>query len=236
GQMDIIADLAYPLPVVTIVEMLGFPAEDFPRIKQWSDDLAAALSLNPSPKQQTRSNQAWNEIRGYFEQVVARMQRTPGNSLLSRLLEAENEPDGLNRDQIFTNCVLLLSAGHETTTNLIGNGMLALLRNRDQWDLLVRQPDLIESAVDELLRYDKELGDFVFEVTEGYLIENGRIAEPVRGATLTGNGPDVLKKIVMVGSDLGFGIGTCGKDGQGVPVADAQPTLLIAEITVGGAA
>ncbi len=79
-------------------------------------------------------------------------------------------------------------------------------------------------------------GDFVFEVTEGYLIGNGAIAEPVRGATLTGNGPDILKKIVQVGSDLGFGIGTCGKDGQGVPVADAQPTLLIAEITVGGAA
>jgi TldD protein len=79
-------------------------------------------------------------------------------------------------------------------------------------------------------------GDFVFEVSEGYLIEKGEIAEPVRGATLTGNGPDVLKKIVMVGSDLGFGIGTCGKDGQGVPVADAQPTLLISEITVGGVA
>jgi len=79
-------------------------------------------------------------------------------------------------------------------------------------------------------------GDFVFEVTEGYLIENGAIGEPVRGATLTGNGPDILKKVVQVGSDLGFGIGTCGKDGQGVPVADAQPTLLISEITVGGAA
>ncbi len=79
-------------------------------------------------------------------------------------------------------------------------------------------------------------GDFVFEVSEGYLIDNGAIAEPVRGATLTGNGPDILKKIVQVGSDLGFGIGTCGKDGQGVPVADAQPTLLIEEITVGGAA
>ncbi|MGD0390655.1 MAG: cytochrome P450, partial [Tepidisphaeraceae bacterium] len=154
GRMDLIADLAYPLPVVTIVEMLGFPAEDFPRIKRWSDDLAAALSLNPSPEQQTRSNQAWNEIRAYFEQVVARMERASGHSMLSRLLEAENEPDGLNRDEIFTNCVLLLSAGHETTTNLIGNGMLALLRNRDQWELLVRQPDLIESAVDELLRYD----------------------------------------------------------------------------------
>ena len=77
-------------------------------------------------------------------------------------------------------------------------------------------------------------GDFVFEVTEGYLIENGRVGEPVRGATLTGNGPEVLKNIDMLGSDLGFGIGTCGKDAQGVPVADAQPTLRIPEIVVGG--
>lgn len=79
-------------------------------------------------------------------------------------------------------------------------------------------------------------GNFVFEVSEGYLIENGRVIEPVRGATLTGNGPEVLKKITMVGNDLGFGIGTCGKEGQGVPVSDAQPTLLISGITVGGAA
>jgi TldD protein len=79
-------------------------------------------------------------------------------------------------------------------------------------------------------------GDFVFEVSEGYLIEDGVVGEPVRGATLAGNGPEVLKKITMVGSDLGFGIGTCGKDGQGVPVADAQPTLLISGITVGGSA
>ncbi len=79
-------------------------------------------------------------------------------------------------------------------------------------------------------------GNFVFEVSEGYLIENGQVTEPVRGATLTGNGPEVLKKITMVGNDLGFGIGTCGKEGQGVPVSDAQPTLLISGITVGGAA
>jgi len=77
-------------------------------------------------------------------------------------------------------------------------------------------------------------GDFVFEVTEGYLIDGGRAGEPVRGATLTGNGPEVLMNIDMVGSDLGFGIGTCGKDAQGVPVADAQPTLRIPEIVVGG--
>ncbi|NOY53971.1 MAG: TldD/PmbA family protein [Deltaproteobacteria bacterium] len=77
-------------------------------------------------------------------------------------------------------------------------------------------------------------GDFVFEVSEGYRIENGKVGEPVRGATLTGNGPEVLMKIDRVGSDSGDAIGTCGKDGQGVPVSDAQPTLRIPEITVGG--
>jgi TldD protein len=77
-------------------------------------------------------------------------------------------------------------------------------------------------------------GDFIFEVNEGYLIEKGSVGEPVRGATLIGNGPRVLKEIDMIGSDLGFGIGTCGKDGQGVPVADAQPTLRIPELVVGG--
>lgn len=77
-------------------------------------------------------------------------------------------------------------------------------------------------------------GDFVFDVTEGYLIENGTVTEPVRGATLTGNGPEVLQMIDMVGNDHGFAIGTCGKDGQGVPVSDAQPTIRIPNLTVGG--
>jgi TldD protein len=77
-------------------------------------------------------------------------------------------------------------------------------------------------------------GDFVFEVQEGYLIESGSVGELVRGATLVGNGPEVLKSIDMVASDLGFSIGTCGKDAQGVPVSDAMPTLRISEIVVGG--
>jgi TldD protein len=77
-------------------------------------------------------------------------------------------------------------------------------------------------------------GDFVFEVSEGYLIEKGSVCEPVRGAILIGNGPQVLREIDRVGDDLGFSIGTCGKDGQGVPVGDAQPTLRIPELVVGG--
>ncbi|HEY4716448.1 MAG TPA: TldD/PmbA family protein [bacterium] len=77
-------------------------------------------------------------------------------------------------------------------------------------------------------------GDFVFQVIEGYIIEKGALGEMVRGATIAGNGPEILKTIDMVGRDLGYGIGTCGKDGQGVPVSDAQPTLRIPEIIVGG--
>ncbi len=77
-------------------------------------------------------------------------------------------------------------------------------------------------------------GDFVFDVAEGYLIEGGEVGPLVRGATLTGNGPEVLRRVEMIGNDLGFTIGTCGKDGQGVPVGDAQPTLYINEILIGG--
>jgi TldD protein len=77
-------------------------------------------------------------------------------------------------------------------------------------------------------------GDFVFAVTEGYLIEKGKLGAPIRGATLVGNGPKVLSIVDLVGNDLGFSTGTCGKDGQGAPVTDAQPTLRIPELTVGG--
>ena len=77
-------------------------------------------------------------------------------------------------------------------------------------------------------------GDFIFDVQEGYMIENGEVSYPVRGATLIGNGPRTLMDIDRVGSDLGFAIGVCGKEGQGVPVGDAQPTIRIRELTVGG--
>jgi TldD protein len=101
--------------------------------------------------------------------------------------------------------------------------------------------EIIASLKDGLLvkkmgggQVDTVNGDFVFEISEAYKIENGKVLHPVRGATLIGNGPKILVEIDLVGSDLGFGIGTCGKDGQGVPVSDAQPTLRIPTIIVGG--
>jgi TldD protein len=83
---------------------------------------------------------------------------------------------------------------------------------------------------------DVTSGNFVFSCSEAYMIRDGKVAEPIRDATLIGNGPEVLRAIDMVGTDLGYGVGTCGKEGQGVPVADAQPTLRIPSITVGGVA
>ena len=104
------------------------------------------------------------------------------------------------------------------------------------------KPEEIISSVDSGMyvkrmgggQVDTSSGDFVFRVNEGYRIEKGRITDPVRGATLIGNGPEILRQIDMVGSDLGFDIGTCGKDGQQVPVSDAQPTIRVPSITVGG--
>jgi len=81
---------------------------------------------------------------------------------------------------------------------------------------------------------DTTSGDFVFGIEEGYLVINGEIKHPIRGATLIGNGPKILEKIEMIGNDIGFAPGTCGKDGQGVPVTDGMPTLFISEITIGG--
>jgi cytochrome P450 len=159
GSMDIIRDLAVPLPVAVIAELLGFPPEDFDRLKQWSDDFAAALTVNPTVDQQMASDRSREEMREYFDRVVEQLKRKPGENLISTLLaegvERENSPDArLTRREFFANCALLLAAGHETTTNLIGNSMLALLRHPDQLRDLQQHPELIVDAIEELLRFD----------------------------------------------------------------------------------
>jgi len=154
GQMELIGDLAYPLPVFVIVEMLGFPAEDYEKFKRWSDEMTASLALNAKPEHHAIAAEARDQLRDYFDRVVLPMKNRPADSLISRLLETEGQPGGLSREEIFSNSVLLLAAGHETTTNLIGNGVVALMQNRDQWAQLVADPLLVESAVEEILRYD----------------------------------------------------------------------------------
>jgi cytochrome P450 len=179
GQMDIIADLAYPLPVVVIAELLGFPPEDYERIKQWSDQMAGSLALTADPAAHALAATARDELREYFNHLVPTLKEHRSDNLISTLLTTEHLPEALNREEIFSNAVLLLAAGHETTTNLIGNGMLALLNHPDQFQLLREKPELIDSAVEEFLRYDSPV-QWSSRVTGETMEVGGKTIEPAR--------------------------------------------------------
>ena len=156
GSIDIMRDVAGPLPVAVIAVMLGIPPEDRGRFKHWSDDIAAAANLVQGLSDETlnRSAVAYQELTEYFRDLVGRMRSGTGEGVLAAMAAAEEQGDRLSEGELYANAILLLNAGHETTTNLIGNGTLALLQNRDQWRRLLDKPELVEDAVEELLRYD----------------------------------------------------------------------------------
>ena len=153
-RIDLIAALGYPLPVTVIAEMLGVPAEDMDRFEGWSNDIALIVEPILSPAQVESVRRATEEIFAYFETIVEARRHEPRDDLVSALLAAEEEGDRLTREELLSTMLLILIAGNETTRNLIGNGMLALLRHPDQLQRLRDTPELLESAVDELLRYD----------------------------------------------------------------------------------
>jgi cytochrome P450 len=154
GDFDLIADLAYPLPVIVIAEMLGIPPQDRDTFKRWSDDVAASLGPLTAPEVAERARQSVIEMTDYFRQAVAQRRRHPREDLISGLVAAEEQGQALSEQEVLATLILLLVAGNETTTNLIGNGMLALFRHPDQWQRLCRQPELVRTAVEELLRYE----------------------------------------------------------------------------------
>jgi len=156
GDIDVIADLAYPLPVTIISEMLGVPAEDHEVFQGWSREMAR--SLDPDfvlpPEVVLRRQKAREEFAEYFRALIARRRGDLRDDLVSALIAVEDGGETLSEDELLATCILLLIAGHETTVNLIGNGMLALLRHPDQMALLRDDPSLIKTAVEELLRFD----------------------------------------------------------------------------------
>ena len=155
--MDVIADLAYPLPVSVISEMLGVPAEDRDLFRGWSADIARsldAITLPTEPEVVERGNAARHALSSYFRALIAERRRRPQRDLLSDLIAAEEQGDKLSEEELMATILLLFVAGHETTVNLIGNGALALLRNPNQLEALRRSPALIGGAIEELLRYD----------------------------------------------------------------------------------
>ena len=155
--MDVIADLAYPLPITVICEMLGVPTGDRGTIRQWSSDVARSLDAIGIPSDAeivARGRAARRELGDYFRRLLPERRRRPQDDLLSLLIAAEEQGDKLSEGELLATCVLLFIAGHETTVNLIGNGLLALLRHPDQLKRLRDDPALIQGAVEELLRYD----------------------------------------------------------------------------------
>jgi cytochrome P450 len=153
GGMDLIEDLAYPLPVMVIAEMLGVPPEDHEMFKAGSAAIAAALDpVGPGPAPSGDAERA--RLREYLAGIIAARRAEPRDDLVSRLVEAEEEGDRLDAGELLQMCVLLLVAGHETTVNLIGNGVNALLDDPVALARLGAEPDLIEPAVEELLRFD----------------------------------------------------------------------------------
>ena len=156
GRMDVVTDLAYPLPVVIICELLGVPPEDQATFQSWSSELAASIDPDPliSPEQRVRIEAAGNAFLEYFADLIERRRRSLRDDLLSALIEAEEGGDRLSEEELLGTALFLLIAGHETTVNLVGNGTLALLQHRDQLERLRDDPSLDRHAVEELLRFD----------------------------------------------------------------------------------
>lgn len=156
GPVDLISQFAFPLPMMVIAEMLGIPREDFRLFRSLAGDVAAAIDfpLDGLEEFVARVDRSTAELSEYFRELIAGRRANPGDDLLSSLIAAADDQGRLSEDELIATCLLLLVAGHETTVNLIGNGTLALLTHRDQWDILKAEPDLARNATEELLRYD----------------------------------------------------------------------------------
>jgi cytochrome P450 len=158
GRMDLIADFALRLPVTVICDMLGIPEEDHEMI--FSGARAGGRLLDPVPLSRAeidRANADNLATAAYFHSLFELRRRQPGDDLTTQLVHAEEKGHKLTNEELTANVILLFGAGHETTVNLIGNGLLALYRNPDQLRLLKENPTLIANAVEELLRYDSSV-------------------------------------------------------------------------------
>ena len=150
GKLDLIADYAFPLPIIVIAELLGVPAEDRDKFRAWSDMAVSTTSYAEVEK----TASAMLDFTAYLGVLFEARRAAPQDDLISALVLSEEVGDKLTEDELFAMVYLLLVAGHETTVNLIGNGTLALLQHPDQLARLKADPTLIESAIEELLRYD----------------------------------------------------------------------------------
>lgn len=155
GHMELIHDYALPLPIIVIAELLGIPAQDQHHFHRWSRAFVTpSPNAQASEKKLAKTGRQMQEFTDYFRQIFAQRQQDPQPDLITSLLQVEEDGDRLTESDLLSMLVLLIVTGHETAVNLIGNGMLALLNHPDQLAKLKQNPALIDSAIEEIVRYD----------------------------------------------------------------------------------
>jgi pimeloyl-[acyl-carrier protein] synthase len=154
-EMDIIADLAYPLPAIVTAELLGVPTSDWKQLTVWSADFASVLgNFQHNPDHAPQVLRSLEEMIVYFRAAIRQQEREPRDGLIQAFVNAEIDGDRLSEEEIIANTIVTMVGGQETTTNLIGNGLLTLLRNPAELERLRADPGLLPTAVEELLRYE----------------------------------------------------------------------------------
>lgn len=213
---DLMTAVANPLPVIVIAEMLGVPPEDRARFKDWSDRRARLLEPILTAQERERAAAAGDALDAYFIPIIEARRREPQDDIISALAMAEEEGDSLTEREMLLMLRLLLVAGNETTTNLIGNGVLALLRHPEQLALLREDPGRIPAAVEELLRFDTPVQLDVRGVVadcemNGFPLRQGDAAVLAIGAANRDpdvfDAPERLDVLRSTGSNLSFGRG-----------------------------
>ncbi|PLW83303.1 cytochrome P450 [Kineobactrum sediminis] len=158
-SFDFISEFAFPLPAMVILDLLGLPEEDMDDLKTWSNKMQLFIgSATTSPEKYDLAEEGAIRMAAYFRDIIVKREQNPGDDLITHLLALREVDDALTEDEVIGTSMLFLFGGHETTTNLIGNGVRALLRHPEQRQRLIDDPDLIESAVEEILRYDGPTG------------------------------------------------------------------------------
>lgn len=214
GQMDLIDDYAFPLPIIVIAELLGLPVEDRDQLRQWSHGFIAPVR-NEAELQIFKS--VMIDFTNYLRELFTQRRQKPQDDLITAMVQAEEAGDKLSEAELFSMVVLLIVAGHETTVNSIGTGVLSLLRHPDQYKRLSQEPALVETAVEELLRYDGPVitstPRWASEDVEigGQLIRRGERVEVVISAANRDpeqfSNPDQLDITRQDNRHLGFGLG-----------------------------
>ncbi|SEF30333.1 Cytochrome P450 [Amycolatopsis pretoriensis] len=211
GSADLLEHLAQPLPVAVIAELLGVPGTDGPRMVELSNSIVKMYEYGLPEEGRDAAERAAEEFVAYVRSVAASRASSPGDDIISDLLRSELTPD-----ELVATAVLLLMAGHEATVNVLGNGITALLTHRDQWERLVADPSLLDSCVEELIRFDAPLQLFERTATEdvsicGFEVSRGQKIGALLGAAARDpkvfDEPDRLDIGRTPNAHLGFGLG-----------------------------